>query len=279
MSSPYAHPRRRMREALRRFQENDEEQAHYAQALTDPSTSSSMGPPRARPRARPSERFLELNRQRLHRIGQIGSTTHPSDTNDTIAERNNSVLELQRDGERLDQSTDDLRDLLHRPLEIESLTIPDRDLSTHELEARSKRRRTEAPMALKEYPRIEYGYHGQVKPGKLKVEIVAADGSITGNESPWNDPYFSRVGQGMAENVLRDDPSTYNAKSPRCNIIFRHQGETSFTLDKLVIKAPKRVMGDWSVSFKWDGRLTSWLLCKLLDTDALQHPRGLGVRF
>lgn len=250
MSSPASNSRHRMREALRRFQENDEEQAHYANALNDSSTPSSMGPPRARPRARPSERFLELHRQRLHRLGQINSLNRlPTNTDGSIAETNHNFTELQRAGEQLAEVNESLRNLLDRPLGHDLLDTLDREVASQEPENRRKRRRIEAPMAAEEYPRIEYGYHGQVKAGRLKMHVVTADGSIT---SAVNDPYSSRVGQGMADNVLIDDPTTYNSKSPRCNIVLSHQGETNFTLDKLVIKAPKRIMGDWSVSFKLD---------------------------
>ena len=41
------------------------------------------------------------------------------------------------------------------------------------------------------------------------------------------------------EYLRRNDKSVYCTESNRCNNILRHQGETTFCLKKLVIKAPE----------------------------------------
>jgi hypothetical protein len=89
------------------------------------------------------------------------------------------------------------------------------------------------------FPGFLYGHNGQVVPGQLKMEIVGCDGgeyamrdtSIASREN-YRENY-------RAENVLRDDKSVYCTKSPRCNLMLRHQGEALFHLDSIVIKAPE----------------------------------------
>jgi len=63
------------------------------------------------------------------------------------------------------------------------------------------------------------------------MEIVSCDGG------EFSDSYSAMY---RAENVLRDDKSVYCTKSSRCNLLLRHQGETTFCLQKIVIKAPER---------------------------------------
>lgn len=76
---------------------------------------------------------------------------------------------------------------------------------------------------------FSYGHYGQVVPGPLEMEIVSCDGG----------PYGTNGRNSWPENILLDDNSVYSAKSNRCNIILRHQGQTPFCLKKLVIKAPR----------------------------------------
>jgi len=42
------------------------------------------------------------------------------------------------------------------------------------------------------------------------------------------------------ENILKNDQSVYCTKSANCNILLRHRGDTTFSLERLVIKAPER---------------------------------------
>jgi hypothetical protein len=85
------------------------------------------------------------------------------------------------------------------------------------------------------FPGFLYGHRGQVVPGQLKMEIVGCDG---GEYAPRDPSAISRENY-RAENVLRDDKSVYCTKSPRCNLMLRHQGEALFHLDSIVIKAPE----------------------------------------
>jgi hypothetical protein len=80
------------------------------------------------------------------------------------------------------------------------------------------------------FPGFNYGYEGQVVPGLLKMEIVGCDG---GEFLPTSSISY------RAENVLKDDKSVYCTKSPRCNLMLRHQGESLFHLDSIVIKTPE----------------------------------------
>ncbi|WEW56629.1 hypothetical protein PRK78_002077 [Emydomyces testavorans] len=75
---------------------------------------------------------------------------------------------------------------------------------------------------------FSYGHYGQVVPGTLEMEIISCDGGAYGNgRSSW------------PENILLNDNSVFSARSDRCNVILRHQGQTPFCLKKLVIKAPR----------------------------------------
>ncbi|KAI1944116.1 hypothetical protein LOZ66_000706 [Ophidiomyces ophidiicola] len=76
---------------------------------------------------------------------------------------------------------------------------------------------------------FSYGHYGQVVPGPLEMEILSCDGGACGvnGRSSW------------PENILLNDNSVFSAKSERCNIILRHQGQTPFCLNRLIIKAPE----------------------------------------
>ncbi|EEP79538.1 predicted protein [Uncinocarpus reesii 1704] len=82
----------------------------------------------------------------------------------------------------------------------------------------------------REGPRgFSYGHYGQVVPGALEMHIHTCDGG----------PYGMDGRSSWPENILLNDNSLYRAKSTRCNIVLKHQGQTPFCLKKLVIKAPK----------------------------------------
>ncbi|KAF2430466.1 hypothetical protein EJ08DRAFT_244701 [Tothia fuscella] len=93
----------------------------------------------------------------------------------------------------------------------------------------SKRRKLEHDTNLG-FPACKYGYEGQVVPGLLKMEIVGCDGGEYLHTSSIS---------YKAENLLRDDKSVYCTRSPRCNLMLRHQGESLFHLDSIVIKTPE----------------------------------------
>ncbi|KAK8041908.1 hypothetical protein PG993_006431 [Apiospora rasikravindrae] len=94
---------------------------------------------------------------------------------------------------------------------------------------RAKRRKLDSDRLATGFKGFRYGKFGQVEPGTLTMEMVSCDGGI-----------YSDEGQSYAaENILKNDPTVYCTKGPRCNIVLRHQGATAFTLKELVIRAPR----------------------------------------
>ncbi|KAK8139172.1 hypothetical protein PG984_002552 [Apiospora sp. TS-2023a] len=94
---------------------------------------------------------------------------------------------------------------------------------------RAKRRKLDSDRLATGFKGFRYGKFGQVEPGTLTMEMVSCDGGI-----------YSDDGQSYAaENILKNDPTVYCTKGPRCNIVLRHQGATVFTLKELVIRAPR----------------------------------------
>lgn len=96
---------------------------------------------------------------------------------------------------------------------------------------RVKRRKVEQDSKEESWQGFRYGRYGQVEPGALKMEIVSCDGGL-----------FQSCAEGEygSDNILKDDDTVYCTKSNRCNIVLRHQGETTFSLTELVIKAPHK---------------------------------------
>lgn len=155
------------------------------------------------------------------------------------------IRDLQEAGARLAQMHEDVRvieeineELLEASatLTAESLdrTLPGAARADEvPTQGRRKRRKLdEKPLAKR--PRIEYGYHGQSVATKLRMEILSSDGGT-----------LASPGHGLsdnayaADNILLDDESVYCTQGKHCNIIIRHQGETPFSLERLVIKGPK----------------------------------------
>ncbi|KAI5864648.1 hypothetical protein GGS23DRAFT_561213 [Durotheca rogersii] len=94
---------------------------------------------------------------------------------------------------------------------------------------RVKRRKLDSDHLSSGFQGFRYGKYGQVKPGQLTMELVSCDGGI-----------YSDNGQKYAaENILKNDHTVYCTEGPRCNIVLRHQGATVFTLQELIIKAPR----------------------------------------
>jgi len=120
---------------------------------------------------------------------------------------------------------------------IDSITEAEHTLATDRTSSRRrlhKRRKLDHDVHVG-FQSISYGHYGQVVPGQLKMEIVSCDGG----EYSARDPIAIHRENYRAENVLRDDRSVYCTKSSRCNLMLRHQGETLFHLESLVIKAPE----------------------------------------
>lgn len=148
------------------------------------------------------------------------------------------MAQLREAGDRLSQVNADLRNLLDQPLvgtETSNIRTGTRiheriPLGNTEGGDRRKRRRVMDSVTFERgNAQIAYGYEGQVVTTRLKMEIVSSDGGIM-------DP---NTGNYDAKNILRDDLSVYCTKSSRCNMVLCHEGEASFCLEKLTIKAPR----------------------------------------
>ena len=135
---------------------------------------------------------------------------------------------------RLNEVTSNLTSVLDEPLpqiqgpnEFTGL-IDDMD----SMNRRSKRRKLDSD-PLDAQPSFSYGYHGQVAPGRLKMDISDYEGGhlMEQDELLPEKNYHPN-------NILRNDKSVYCSKEDRCNIILKHLGETPFTVTKIIIKAP-----------------------------------------
>ncbi|KAF2756057.1 hypothetical protein EJ05DRAFT_88148 [Pseudovirgaria hyperparasitica] len=80
---------------------------------------------------------------------------------------------------------------------------------------------------------FSYGHFGQVVPGRLRMEIVSCDGGEYADAD-------SRSVLYRPENILRNDRSVYCTKSSECNILLQHQGGTTFCVEQIVIRAPRK---------------------------------------
>ena len=176
---------------------------------------------RTRPQAIPSERHLQRNRLRRQQEGLALSE---------------SIDTVQQAVERLNEASSNLSSLLDEPIpRMMSPDVLDRDYSgmADNNRRRAKRRKLDADPCSEVFNGFSYGYHGQVVPGALKMEIVSCDGGHFTDHT-------GHVRHYWPENVLRNDKSVYCTENDKCNIILRHQGETPFCLKKLVVKAPER---------------------------------------
>ncbi len=157
--------------------------------------------------------------------------------------RQHEELNSSTRGNRLQQVVDRLNEAsssLHSLLDHPALRLDSPDINTREYSGeaevnrrRAKRRKLDGDPLSSSFKGFSYGYHGQVVPGKLKMEIFSCDGGLYIDPACLGADYCS-------ENVLRNDKSVYCTDSNNCNIIMSHQGKTTFCLDKLVIKAPER---------------------------------------
>lgn len=174
---------------------------------------------RSRPHAIPSERYLRGHRHRRYDRPNFSG----------------NASTIQQAFERLNEASSSLSSLLDQPMpRLNSSHADSRPYSRDaELQRRRpKRRKLDGGSYPMDFKPFSYGYRGQVVPGALKMEIVSCDGGLHAE---------SRDGREYwPENVLRNDKSVYCTDSSKCNIIMRHQGETTFCLKKLVIKAPER---------------------------------------
>lgn len=216
------------RQRRARVQEIQAEEINQLRAAAPPTISSSrtagdddsLATIRSRLRAMPSQRHLQ--RQRLR----------PQLEGDAIS---HSISSVQDAVERLTEASSNLSSLLDEPIPHMISRNANSEDYLGEPDAnrrRTKRRKLDSDSLGGSLPGFSYGYHGQVVPGPLKMEIVSCDGGHY-NDSAGHGRFFY-----WPENVLRNDKSVYCTETNRCNIILRHQGETPFCLKKLVIKAP-----------------------------------------
>lgn len=214
--------RHRLRESTMREQFTRRQAARRSPVpgapLLDPQAPPSAI--RSRPHATPSDRYLRGHRYRP----QLPSSTPEG------------AGAVQQAVERLNEASSNLSSLLDQP--IPRIGSPDTRERAYSGESevnrrRVKRRKLENDPLSEGFKAISYGYRGQVVPGPLKMEIVSCDGGLHADAARHGREYWP-------ENVLRNDKSVYCTDSSKCNIIMRHQGETTFCLKKLVIKAPER---------------------------------------
>ena len=169
---------------------------------------------RDRPRAFPTGRYNRLPRRRQE------------------PERNfNGELQgLEEAGERLAQISSNIEEMLDQQLPLFASThlpgSPSLETETHQ--HRTKRRKIES-VKSSEFTNHKYGWFGQVEPARLKMEIASCDGGAEDAESTLYRP----------ENVLRKDKSVYHTKRSKCDMVLRHQGETPFSVEKILIKSPE----------------------------------------
>ncbi|KAK7707346.1 hypothetical protein SLS57_009367 [Botryosphaeria dothidea] len=182
---------------------------------SDPPTSAI----RNRPHAEPSQRFSALRRARQQREQ---STTPLSE-----------LTELERAGERLAEISQSISQLIgpNNLSNSELLRLEFGGARDEGPERRTFKRRKLDRDDASTIHSTRYGRFGEVVPGRLRMEIVSCDGG----EYSDNSGDLHRV-----ENALKNDASVYCTKRSHCNMILRHHGETTFCLDKIVIKAPER---------------------------------------
>lgn len=205
-------------------------------------------------RWRSSDRFLERNRHGAATQPATGSASNSNEQSDHMmqtlfeqqnprrrrgnrAEREPSPLDSAYSQRQFEEDAGtQLRALLdftntpsHSYSELSFPSPPLQSLEPNDEGRRAKRRKLDSDRLTTGFRGFRYGKFGQVEPGTLTMEMVSCDGGI-----------YSDDGQSYAaENILKNDPTVYCTKGPRCNIVLRHQGATAFTLKELVIRAPR----------------------------------------
>jgi hypothetical protein len=121
----------------------------------------------------------------------------------------------------------------HRDREANNNTLhgsgPESESDITMFRPRAKRRKVTHDPETSTYDPVVYGWNGQVEPGNLRLEIASCDGG----EMEYKQSNYP------AENVLRDNKDVYCSNKSKCNLLFRHQAESIFHLESLVIQAPE----------------------------------------
>ncbi|KFY84546.1 hypothetical protein V500_09213 [Pseudogymnoascus sp. VKM F-4518 (FW-2643)] len=179
-------------------------------------TQGSAPPPR--PRMTESGRLLEVHR----------SLTEGRRRSPTLA----SLEEMYQSGQQLQQAITQSRSRFEAPRLEQLLGTPQEQ--GEENNRAFKRRRLGSPVPEPRIPAVNYGYYGQVEPGKLNMEIEFCDGGTFSEGSERDSVIYG------AANVLKPDNSVYSTKSNRCNLVLKHEGDRPFCLKEIIIKAPPR---------------------------------------
>ncbi|CAG8981224.1 hypothetical protein HYALB_00003822 [Hymenoscyphus albidus] len=178
-----------------------------------------------RPRMLPSDRYQESQR------GWRDNNSTSSVSNFTLGDIGEARMRLEDASNMMEDASSSLRARLEDPLP----SLPSSGTEYPDPESRRvKRRKLNTDKKDAGFQGFSYGRYGQVEPGKLKMEIVSCDGGIF--EMHRGEPRE----EYEPENVLLDDTSVYCTKSNRCNLVLRHQGNTTFCLTELIIKAPHK---------------------------------------
>ncbi|KAF2115064.1 hypothetical protein BDV96DRAFT_613031 [Lophiotrema nucula] len=201
---PWVEPRRRQ---LRRSLLQTEREPRDVSAL---SRRPQLPPANARPHATPSERYLRRSHARLREYRNA----------------------MDSASELLDSLGDPTFRAPSPVVNAHTRTrSPPGDLDGPRRQTK-RRKLGHASSGSASYDGFKYGYKGQVVPGRLKMEVVSCDGGEYEK--------YSGHGNYKIQNVLKTDKSVYCSENPRCNLLLKHIGQASFTLEKVVIKAPDR---------------------------------------
>lgn len=198
-----------------------------AQTALEPAgpASNTLEPRRTRARINERNRYFERRRNNRH------STAMSLNASDALS----SLADLRHAGQQLENASQHMRALLDDSQSILAQTalVAEEYAGEAETNRAIKRRKLDTGIASSGFPGFSYGYHGQVKPGKLKMEIESCDGGTL-------EGYGAGSAAYGAPNVLKNDTSVYCTKGNRCNLVLRHQGATPFCLTELSIKGPPR---------------------------------------
>lgn len=220
--------RQRMQRVLDRLQETD---ATFQAADPYPPAPSRPAPGRRAQLSASQSRGVtapQLHRERTDTVDEDARK---------LADANARLAQLNEDVRVIDEINQELLEARELATEAQTGHTQHATNQTDALptQGRRKRRRIEEEPQCKR-PKIEYGYHGQGVSGKLIMQIMDCDG---GTIEPPRHAFDEEELEHTPENLLLDDASVYCTREKQCNLVLRHQGETTFSLERLVIKAPK----------------------------------------
>ena len=167
---------------------------------------------------------------------QAGSRGHPRATpSDRFHQRHSQSEELARAGMRLGEVGTEVRSLFdtstYHTIEPSVATREAAD-EAEQVRAFKRRKTTSDKCPPPGFEGFSYGHYGQVEAGPLKMRILSCDGGIT--DSNKDEKSYS------VDNILRQDNTVYctRSKISTCNLLLSHQGETTFCVQKMIIRAP-----------------------------------------